>query len=100
PDGTQDILVRDAQILQVNFCGVFSRAQRVHDAAHLKTRPGSFYNEAGDASTALVRARARKDEAIVSAVRPANPQLGPIQHPVIAVWARPCLDGARRVAAA
>ena len=47
--------MRHAQILQVNFCGVFGRAQRVHDTAHLKTRPGGFHNEAGDASPALVR---------------------------------------------
>ena len=92
--------MRDAQILQVNFCGVFGRAQRVHDTAHLKTRPGGFHNEAGDASPALVRTRARKDEAIVSAVRSANPQFGPVQHPLIAVPDRPRLDGARRVAAA
>ena len=71
----------------------------VHDTAHLKTRPGGFHNEA-DASPALVRTRARKDEAIVSAVRSANPQFGPVQHPLIAVPDRPRLDGARRVAAA
>ena len=91
--------MRDAQILQVNFCGVFGRAQRVHNTAHLKTRPGSFHNETGDAGAALVRTRARKDEAIVSAVRSANPQFGPIQHPLITISDRTGLDGACRVAA-
>src|SRR3546814_8196677 len=75
-----------------------SGAERVHDTGHLETGGVSIDDELGNSLPSL--AGPREDDSEIGIVGSADPQLGTVDDPVVAVAYRLRPDSARRIAAA
>ena len=89
-----------AQILDLNFSGMKSLAQRMDNAPNIETRPVRLNDKAGDTSSALFWIAAGKQQTIVRTGSTTDPKLAAIDYPFVAISLGAGLNCSGRIAAA
>ena len=74
---SEDILMRNAQVFELDFCRILSGAQRMDDAPHVEAFPFGLDDKGGDTASARSTG-AGEQEAVIGSGGTTDPKLRPV----------------------